>query len=74
MAVQLVFPPGSGPGASVTDALDPIDDDRVEGPEPVSLQANVVAGTGMFLPGGNTADVNILDDDGTKTVNFTNHH
>ena len=66
VAVQLVFPAGSGPGDSVADALDPIDDNRVEGTESVSLQASIVAGIGMFLPGGNTATVNILDDDGNK--------
>ena len=66
MAVQFVFPAGSGPGASEADALDPINDNRVEGTETVSLQAGIIAGIGMFVPGANMATVNILDDDGRK--------
>ena len=63
VAVQLVFPAGSGPGATQGDALDPIDDNRVEGSESVSLLANIVAGIGMLVSGGDSASVVILDDD-----------
>lgn len=66
MVVQLVFPAGSGPLSTVSDALNPIDDDRVEGTETIPLQANIVAGIGMFVPGADTATVNILDDDSKK--------
>lgn len=63
MAVQLLFPSGSGPGSTQGDALDPIDDDRVEGGEFVTLSASVISGTGSFVVNGDSADVNILDDD-----------
>ena len=64
MAVQFTFPSGSGPGTTLSDALDPIDDNRVEGNENAQLSASVTQGQGSFAPGGNTATVVIQDDDG----------
>ena len=63
MVTQLVFPAGSGPGATQQGALDPTDDIRVEGSENVPLDASIVIGSGSFPPGGDTATVVILDDD-----------
>ena len=63
VVTQLVFPSGSGPGATQDGALDPIDDNRVEGSENVALDASIVIGSGSFPPGGDSATVVILDDD-----------
>ena len=62
MAVQFTFPSGSGPGTTLSDALDPIDDNRVEGNENAQLSASVTQGLGSFAPGGDTATVVIHDD------------
>ena len=64
MGVQITFPAGSGPFTSLGDALDPIDDNRVEGTENVQLTATITAGMGLFTPNGDTATVAIQDDDG----------
>ena len=64
VGVQFTFPAGSGPLMFMGDALDPIDDNRVEGTENVQLTATITAGVGSFIPNGDTATVAIQDDDG----------
>ena len=64
VGVQITFPTGSGPLTSLGDALDPIDDIRVEANENVQLTASITAGTGSFTPNGDTATVVIQDNDG----------
>ena len=64
VGVQITFPAGSGPLTSLGDALDPIDDIRVEANENVQLTASITAGTGSFTPNGDTATVVIQDNDG----------
>lgn len=64
MGVQFTFPAGSGPLTTLSDALDPIDDNIVEGNENVQLDATIAAGLGSFAPGGDAATVVIQDDDG----------
>lgn len=65
VVAQLVFPVGSGPGTTQSDALNPLDDNGVEGSESVPLDANIIAGMGSFAPNGpgDSATVVILDDD-----------
>lgn len=53
---------------TIGSALDPIDDNRVEQNENVQLTATITAGIGAFTPNGNTANVIIQDNDGTKFV------
>jgi hypothetical protein len=63
VVAQLVFPVGSGPGATQEGALDPIDDIRIEGSENAELAASIVSGSGFFTPNRDSATVTILDDD-----------
>ena len=49
-----------------------MDDDFVEGTETISLQATVVGGVavGTFTAGRDTADIEIIDDDGKYVMNI----
>ena len=64
VVAQITFPAGSGPGTTLGDALDPIDDNRVEPNENAQLTATITAGNGAFTLNGNTATVVIQDNDG----------
>ena len=65
-SATLTFPAGSGPLTSQSFIVQVMDDDFVEGTETIPLQATVVGGmaVGTFTAGRNTADIEIIDDDG----------
>lgn len=62
----LTFAAGSGPGTTLTFNVPIIDDNLVEMMEEVPLTASVNGGSsvGTFTAGGNTATIEINDNDG----------
>lgn len=68
--VTLTFPAGSGPLATQSFNVLVVNDILEEGTENIPLQAFVDGGAsvGTFTPGGNTADINIIDDDGKQNI------
>ena len=72
VSTQLTFSAGDGPGTSLPGALNPTDDINVEGNENVQLNGVVSAGSGTFVPGGDSATLVIQDDD-RKISNFVYH-
>ena len=71
-SATLTFPAGSGPLTSQTFIVQVMDDDFVEGTETIPLQATVVGGVavGTFTADRDTADIEIIDDDGKYVMNI----
>ena len=69
-SATLSFPAGSGPLTSQSFSVQVVNDVLVESMEAIPLQASVVGGVavGTFTAGRDTADIEIIDDDGKDTL------
>lgn len=73
-SATLTFAVGSGPFTTQSFSVPVVNDSKVENMENIPLQATVVGGAavGTFTAGRDTADINIIDDDGKCVILLVN--
>lgn len=70
----LMFPEGSGPMFGLSFEVPVVNDNIVENTENIQLQASILGAViGGFSPGGDTADINILDDDSKMSSTYSTY-